>query len=293
MAELQPTSGVPSPFDRTLLAQRHTGLGEGIRDLLGAMFEHVLMVGGERSLLACAARQRPTVVVAELSLGPGMPRGGFRSSAPSVRTSSSSCSAPTPSRPPGSWPRRRERSWSWISRSAPNSYPRSITCSPPRRRPRQPPQPAMRQASSNLNQSQPVSVSPSGPARPLCPTPPRSEDDSHDGTRRPADSRPPGERPRANPHRSRRRGTAPGLPRQPVLRPRAVSRCGQCPRPLPGPGLHRPGPGAAAGVAHSAGLQGVPRPDRRLPLGRVPARPPGPRSRSATPRGTRAFSSSG
>lgn len=75
MAELQPTSGAPSPFDCALLAQRHTGLGEGIRDLLGAMFEHVVLVGDERSLLACAARLRPTVVVADLSLGPGMAAG--------------------------------------------------------------------------------------------------------------------------------------------------------------------------------------------------------------------------
>jgi DNA-binding NarL/FixJ family response regulator len=54
-----------------LLAQRHPGLGEGIRGLLATLFEHVVMVADETSLLACAARLRPTVAVVDLSLAPG------------------------------------------------------------------------------------------------------------------------------------------------------------------------------------------------------------------------------
>jgi len=71
MTELQPTPEGPSPFDCALLAQRHPDLREGIRGLLGAIFEHVVMVADASTLLACAARLRPRVVVADLSLGPG------------------------------------------------------------------------------------------------------------------------------------------------------------------------------------------------------------------------------
>lgn len=75
MPELQPTSEAPSPFDCALLAQRHPDLREGIRGLLAAIFEHVVMVADERALIACAARLRPRVVVADLSLGPGTAAG--------------------------------------------------------------------------------------------------------------------------------------------------------------------------------------------------------------------------
>ncbi|MCU0836105.1 MAG: hypothetical protein MUC77_17000 [Chromatiaceae bacterium] len=73
MPELQPTPEAPSPFDCALLAQRHPDLREGIRGLLGAIFEHVVMVADAGTLIRCAARLRPRVVVADLSLGPGMP----------------------------------------------------------------------------------------------------------------------------------------------------------------------------------------------------------------------------
>jgi DNA-binding NarL/FixJ family response regulator len=75
MPELQPTPEAPSPFDCALLAQRHPDLREGIRGLLGAIFEHVVMVTDASTLLACAARLRPRVVVADLSLGPEIAAG--------------------------------------------------------------------------------------------------------------------------------------------------------------------------------------------------------------------------
>lgn len=53
-----------------LLAQRNHELREGVRGLLGAVFEAVVMVADEVSLLECAERLRPTVAVVELSLAP-------------------------------------------------------------------------------------------------------------------------------------------------------------------------------------------------------------------------------
>lgn len=54
-----------------LLADRHHGLTEGIRGLLESMFEAVVMVADENSLLESASRLRPTVIVVDLSLARG------------------------------------------------------------------------------------------------------------------------------------------------------------------------------------------------------------------------------
>src|SRR5262245_24288425 len=51
-----------------LLADRHHGLTEGVRDLLATLFRTVVMVADESSLQESAARLRPEVVVADLSL---------------------------------------------------------------------------------------------------------------------------------------------------------------------------------------------------------------------------------
>ena len=51
-----------------LLADRHHGLAEGIRGLLEAAFESVVMVADEASLLEGAARLRPELAVVDLSL---------------------------------------------------------------------------------------------------------------------------------------------------------------------------------------------------------------------------------
>ncbi len=52
-----------------LLADRHHGVVEGLRLLLQPMFEIVVMVADQRSLLESAARVSPSVVVVDLSLG--------------------------------------------------------------------------------------------------------------------------------------------------------------------------------------------------------------------------------
>lgn len=54
-----------------LLADRHHGVTEGIRGLLESMFEAVVMVADENSLLECASRLHPTVAVVDLSLARG------------------------------------------------------------------------------------------------------------------------------------------------------------------------------------------------------------------------------
>lgn len=51
-----------------LLADRHHGLTEGVRDLLETAFGTVVMVADETSLLECAARLQPEVAVVDLSL---------------------------------------------------------------------------------------------------------------------------------------------------------------------------------------------------------------------------------
>ena len=59
-------------IDRTpecvLLADRHHGLTEGVRGLLGTLFKTVVMVADESSLQESVARLRPEVVVVDLSL---------------------------------------------------------------------------------------------------------------------------------------------------------------------------------------------------------------------------------
>jgi len=52
-----------------ILADRHHGLSEGVRSLLRTMFETVVMVADEPSLLESASRLEPALVVADLSLG--------------------------------------------------------------------------------------------------------------------------------------------------------------------------------------------------------------------------------
>lgn len=56
------------PLHCVLLADRHHGLAEGLRDLLGAEFAAVVMVGDEVSLFETAERMRPVVAVVDLSL---------------------------------------------------------------------------------------------------------------------------------------------------------------------------------------------------------------------------------
>src|SRR5215813_8100964 len=51
-----------------LLADRHHGLTEGIRGLPETLFRTVVMVADESSLQETAARLRPEVIVADLSL---------------------------------------------------------------------------------------------------------------------------------------------------------------------------------------------------------------------------------
>ena len=51
-----------------LLADRHHGLSEGIRTLLQSMFEVVVMVADETSLMESASRLNPALAVVDLSL---------------------------------------------------------------------------------------------------------------------------------------------------------------------------------------------------------------------------------
>jgi DNA-binding NarL/FixJ family response regulator len=51
-----------------ILADRHHGLTEGVYHLLRALFETVLMVADEESLLSSVAKLRPQMVIADLSL---------------------------------------------------------------------------------------------------------------------------------------------------------------------------------------------------------------------------------
>ena len=56
------------PVKCVLLADRHHGMIEGIRSLLEAVFEAVIMVADPDSLLEGAHRMQPTLAVMELSL---------------------------------------------------------------------------------------------------------------------------------------------------------------------------------------------------------------------------------
>ncbi len=51
-----------------LLADRHHGLSEGVRSLLDTMFEVVVMVADEPSLIQGASRLAPDLAVVDLSL---------------------------------------------------------------------------------------------------------------------------------------------------------------------------------------------------------------------------------
>jgi DNA-binding NarL/FixJ family response regulator len=54
-----------------LLADRHHGLTEGIRSLVGTVFETVVMVADVPSLLQGAEKLRPALAIVDVSLGPG------------------------------------------------------------------------------------------------------------------------------------------------------------------------------------------------------------------------------
>jgi two-component system secretion response regulator SsrB len=56
------------PRSCVLLADRHTGMSEGVRGLLETAFGTVVMVADEESLLDAAIRLRPDVAVVDLSL---------------------------------------------------------------------------------------------------------------------------------------------------------------------------------------------------------------------------------
>ncbi len=51
-----------------ILADRHHGLAEGVRGLLETMFDTVIMVADQASLLEGASRLEPVAVIADLSL---------------------------------------------------------------------------------------------------------------------------------------------------------------------------------------------------------------------------------
>ena len=54
-----------------VLAVPHGGLSEGIRGLLSTLFESVVLVADEASLLACLAALRPELLVLDVALVPG------------------------------------------------------------------------------------------------------------------------------------------------------------------------------------------------------------------------------
>jgi DNA-binding NarL/FixJ family response regulator len=57
-----------SALNCVLLADRHHGLTEGMRGLLETMFDAVLMVADEASLVEGVARVQPDVVIGDMSL---------------------------------------------------------------------------------------------------------------------------------------------------------------------------------------------------------------------------------
>jgi DNA-binding NarL/FixJ family response regulator len=63
-------TGTPDAGPCVLLGIRHRGLGEGIRDLLAADFDPVVVLD-EDSLAESAERLRPPLAVVDLSLGAG------------------------------------------------------------------------------------------------------------------------------------------------------------------------------------------------------------------------------
>ena len=58
------------PVSCLLLADRHQGLLEGIQGLLGSMFEAVVTVSDEPSLMEGVRRLQPTLAVLDLGLSP-------------------------------------------------------------------------------------------------------------------------------------------------------------------------------------------------------------------------------
>lgn len=64
----QPSSSARQHLRCVILADRHHGLTEGVRGLLETMFDTVVMVADEASLLESASRLDPTAVIADLSL---------------------------------------------------------------------------------------------------------------------------------------------------------------------------------------------------------------------------------
>ena len=62
------TSMSEQPLSCVLLADRHHGLTEGVRGLLETVFETVVMVADETSLIEGAARLQPEVAIVDLSL---------------------------------------------------------------------------------------------------------------------------------------------------------------------------------------------------------------------------------
>lgn len=59
------------PIKCVLLADRHHGLTESVRSLLETVFDTVVMVADEHSLLETAQRLRPTLAVVDISLARG------------------------------------------------------------------------------------------------------------------------------------------------------------------------------------------------------------------------------
>jgi DNA-binding NarL/FixJ family response regulator len=66
------------PLSCVLLADRHSGLAEGVRGLLETAFGTVVMVADEASLLDGAPRLRPDVAVVDLSLAQDRSLGWLR-----------------------------------------------------------------------------------------------------------------------------------------------------------------------------------------------------------------------
>jgi DNA-binding NarL/FixJ family response regulator len=58
-------------YGRVLLADSHLSMLQGVHSLLGAVFETVLMVADERSLIEAIATFKPELVVVDLSLPDG------------------------------------------------------------------------------------------------------------------------------------------------------------------------------------------------------------------------------
>jgi len=54
-----------------VLAVPHSGLGEGLRSLLGTLFDSVVLVADERSLVACLGGLRPALLLLDVALSPG------------------------------------------------------------------------------------------------------------------------------------------------------------------------------------------------------------------------------